>query len=139
MKTAIFTWLFLLPLQIYATTYSARLSENMIPKAPQSQELTGAMDAMNLELISSAEQEEANGNFQAIAVSQEKHIQKLKSQLAHKNHEIYSQELEQWKFQTSTLIFFVGMLLFAFLYIRSKIIPTQPEMARVSNLYSQEK
>lgn len=136
MKIAIFTWLFLLPLQIYAASYNSRLSESMIPKAPQSEEITGEMDLMNLELISSAEQQEANANFQAIAVSQEKNIQKLKSQLAHKNHEIYSQELNQWKFQSATLIFFVGMLLFAFLYIRSKLTPTQPEMVTLGNLYS---
>ena len=139
MKTAIFTWLFLLPIQIYAASFNSELSESMFSKASQSEDKSGDLDYMNLELISTADMQQADAHFQAITVSQEKDIQKLRSELAHKNHEIYSQELEQWKFQSSTLIFFVGMLLFAFLYIRSKLTPAQPEMALLGNLYSQEK
>tara|TARA_R110002020_G_scaffold184823_4_gene382087 strand:+ start:1200 stop:1619 length:420 start_codon:yes stop_codon:yes gene_type:complete len=139
MKIAIFTWLFLLPIQIYAAGDKSRLPENMLPKAPLSDESLGEMNVSNLELISSSEQGEASTNFQAIAVSQEKDIQRLKSQLSRKNHEINSQELNQWKFQSATLIFFVGMLLFAFLYIRSKLTSAQPELVTIHNLYSREK
>ena len=139
MKTAIFTWLFLLPLQIYAANYNSRLSETMVPKASQSEVNVGELDQMNLDLLNNTEQHESNSNFQAIAVSQENDIQKLKSQLAHKNHEIYSQELDQWKFQSAALLFFAGMMLFAFLYIRGKLTNSQPEVITLKHLYSKEK
>ena len=139
MKTAIFTWLFLLPLQIYAANYNSRLSETMVPKASQSEVNVGELDQMNLDLLNNTEQHESNSNFQAIAVSQENDIQKLKSQLAHKNHEIYSQELDQWKFQSAALLFFAGMMLFAFLYIRGKLTNSQPEVITLNHLYSKEK
>ena len=139
MKTAIFTWLFLLPLQIYAANYNSRLSETMVPKASQSEVNVGELDQMNLDLLNTTAQQEANSNFQAIAVSQENDIQKLKSQLAHKNHEIYTQELDQWKFQSAALLFFVGMMLFAFLYIKGKLTNSQPEVITISKLYSKEK
>ena len=139
MKTAIFTWLFLLPIQIYATSYNSRLSETMVPKTSQSEVNVGEVDQMNLDLLNNTPQQEANPNFQAIAVSQENDIQKLKSQLAHKNHEIYSQELDQWKFQSAALLFFAGMMLFAFLYIRGKLTNSQPEVITLKHLYSKEK
>ena len=139
MKTAIFTWLLLLPIQIYAAGYNSRLSEGQVPRITHQEEAISSTEVENLVIASNSEQIGQKANFQAITVSQEKDIQKLKSQLAHKNHEIYTQELNQWKFQSATLIFFVGMMFFAFLYIRGKLSTSKPEVVTLSNLYSQEK
>ena len=139
MKAAIFTWLFLLPLQIYASGYDSRHSEDLTQNTHRIESSAQAIDLGSSELIASAEPADRSANFQAIAVSQEKDIQRLKSQLAHKNHEIYTQELDQWKSKTAILIFFVGMLVFALLYIRSKRTDDHQETLTYSTLYPQQK
>ncbi|PZX53282.1 hypothetical protein [Algoriphagus chordae] len=136
MKTAIFTWLFLLPIQIYASNIST-LENTASPTALEESKVQ-ALES-DAKVLTSTDLTVRSENFQAIAVSQEKDIQRLKSQLAHKNHEINSQQLDTWKAKSATLIFFVGMLLFAFLYIRTKLNVERPEMATLSKLYPQEK
>ncbi|PZX54742.1 hypothetical protein LV84_02896 [Algoriphagus ratkowskyi] len=135
MKTAIFTWLFLLPIQIYAYSYDSQFREATLENSTI--EVEGMVNK-NADLIARSEMLAGIENFQAIAASQEKDIQKLKSQLAHKNHEINSQELTQWKSQSATLIFFVGMLIFAFLYIRNKLHTDQSELITI-HTYTPEK
>lgn len=139
MKTAIFTWLFLLPLQIYASNINLSFSDEYSGLTSIHAKTVESIVAEDLQSMGVSELTVENNNFQAVAASLEKDIQKLKSQLAHKNHEINSQELSQWKAQSATLIFFIGMLFFAFLYIKSKYTSARPQLVTLSNLYSQEK
>jgi hypothetical protein len=135
MKTAIFTWLFLLPIQMFAGNYNSRFTEGGLERVTIEAEFTESEEADLMRYTKIIAESE---NYQALAVSLEQEVQKLKSQLAHKNNEINSQEMSQWKSQTSTLIFFVGMLIFAFLYIRNKLYPIRPELITIHN-YNPEK
>ncbi|MEP0712928.1 hypothetical protein [Algoriphagus sp.] len=130
MKTAIFTWLFLLPIQIFAGSHNSRFTEENLENTPEkTQEMMSEKNSQaNL----------ATEDFQELAASLQNDVQKLKSELAHKNHEINSQELTQWKSQSATLTFFVGMLIFAFLYIRNKRHNDQSELLTIHN-YNPEK
>jgi hypothetical protein len=59
-------------------------------------------------------------NFQAIVTSRETDIQRLKSDLSLKKNELLNHDLDQWKFKSAAIIFFLGTLVFAILFIRSK-------------------
>jgi|GEM_PF-2556085 len=59
--------------------------------------------------------------YKAIAFSQEKDIQSLKSALARKSQEFNQAGLEIRKFRHGSWIFFLGMLLFCSLYLKDKI------------------
>jgi len=108
MKTILFTWLLLLPVQMYALELdkNSLQMETSIPK---------------VETNSLSESSVQEMNYQEIAFSQQQEIQKLQNALAQKNNEINSQDLNQLTFQSATLLFFIGMLLFAFLYIRTQV------------------
>ncbi|UZD21035.1 hypothetical protein PBT90_15800 [Algoriphagus halophytocola] len=80
-----------------------------------------------------------NEAYKAITLSQEQDIQKLRNALTQKTHEINSQAVESWKYQSATLIFFVGMISFVFLYIQSKVNFSPSESFILSPLQTQEK
>lgn len=152
MKTAIFTWLLLLPLQIYAYNSNSKLlneRESLIQqlkaKSIESSALFGveipARNTVNYALVMRLiEKDNAiiqkltlqnriqeasilfeNESYKAITLSQEREIQLLKNALKEKDQQIKSQEFTTWKYESTILIFSVGMLIFAFLYIRSKV------------------
>jgi hypothetical protein len=80
-----------------------------------------------------------NENYKAITLSQEKDIQKLKNALAQKTQEIKTLQFASWQDESAILIFSVGMLIFAFLYIRTKVNIKFPDSLLLSPLISQEK
>jgi len=63
MKVAIFTWLFLLPVQIYASSYSSQLSDQLPLTTTLQESKVGLMEAGNLELVSNSEFITESGNF----------------------------------------------------------------------------
>ena len=170
MKTAIFTWLFLLPIQIYASNATSTLlteRESMIQQlkaeSNESSVVFGleipAKPTVNYALVMRIiEKDNAiiqklklhnrideasilseNETYKAITLSQEQDIQKLKSALAQKTEQIKSQEFTSWKYESAILIFSVGMAVFAFLYIRTKVNFSLPDSLILSPLISQEK
>ena len=66
MKTAIFTWLFLLPLQIYSNSYHSELPQKTLPLAIQIEANSTAQEIKNSESPKNFELQEANSNFSAI-------------------------------------------------------------------------
>ena len=134
MKTAIFTWLFLLPIQIYASNATSTLlteRESMIQQLKA--ESNESSVVFGLEIPAE------NETYKAITLSQEQDIQKLKSALAQKTEQIKSQEFTSWKYESAILIFSLGMAVFAFLYIRTKVNFSLPDSLILSPLISQEK
>lgn len=121
MKTILLTWLLFIPIQIYASTLDASTIQSA------DTELTSSTVTLNSE------------NAETITLAHQRDIQKLKSQLAYKNHELFNHEMDQWKHQASTLIFFVGMLIFAFLYIKNKMNLSDSKSYTLSSLHTQEK
>ena len=66
MKTAIFTWLFLLPLQIYSNSYHSELPQETLPFAIQIEANFTAQEIKNSESPKTLELQEANSNFSAV-------------------------------------------------------------------------
>ena len=66
MKTAIFTWLFLLPLQIYSNSYHSELPQKTLPLAFQIEANSTGQEIKNSESRKNFELQEANSNFSAI-------------------------------------------------------------------------
>ena len=118
MKTILFTWLLLLPVQMYA------LEENEGTLHAGTTNASVETTVLNLGAT--------DMNFQEIALSQQQEIQKLQGALAQKNNEINSQELNQLTFQSASLLFFLGMLLFAFLYIKTQVSFSRKESINLS-------
>lgn len=127
MKTVLLIWLLLLPFQIYAEKVNVSLNEN------------SGIQQSNSEINFIPVSEKASlkeSDFQALVSSQENDIQKLKSELSLKNNEILIHDLDQWKFKSAALIFFLGTLLFAFLFIRSKTASEQEKDLTLNTIHT---
>lgn len=127
MKALLFTYLLFIPFQIFA-----------IPNQSTQEALTD-VEPIQMEFANSITSDLAHEQGELLAIAQQRDIQKLKSQLAYKNHELFNHEMNRWKFQASTLIFFVGMLIFAFLFIKDKLNISRSKSYTFNSMYTSEK
>ena len=79
-----------------------------------------------------------NEQYKSITLSQEQDIQKLKNALAQKGYEAQASLLEKRKFELATLIFFIGMITFGWLFVKDKLSFERPKILSFIPIHSEK-
>ncbi|MBN3580911.1 hypothetical protein JYB64_00830 [Algoriphagus aestuarii] len=79
-----------------------------------------------------------NEQYKTITLSQEQDIQKLKNALAQKGYEVHASQLEKRKFELATLIFFIGMIIFGWLFVKDKMAFDMPKLTSLIPIFAEK-
>ncbi len=79
-----------------------------------------------------------NEQYKTITLSQEQDIQKLKNALAQKGYEVNASQLEKRKFELATLIFFIGMITFGWLFVKDKLAIEMPKITSLIPIFAEK-
>ncbi|MBB6327128.1 hypothetical protein FHS59_002756 [Algoriphagus iocasae] len=169
MKTILFFWVFLLPLQIYAQAPIDNLLQeraSLLSQLKKSYRSSFALVSDEMESNSSYANQVAmriiekdnaiiqklqlndridhssivseNEQYKTITLSQEQDIQKLKNALAQKGYEVNASQLEKRKFELATLIFFIGMITFGWLFVKDKLALEMPKITSLIPIFAEK-
>lgn len=169
MKTILFFWVFLLPLQIYAQAPVDNLLQeraSLLSQLKKSHRSSFALVSEEMESNSSYANQVAmriiekdnaiiqklqlndridhssivseNEQYKTITLSQEQDIQKLKNALAQKGYEVNASQLEKRKFELATLIFFIGMITFGWLFVKDKLALEMPKITSLIPIFAEK-
>ncbi len=150
MRIVLFAWLFLLPFQIYsqdgikellnqrqelyneinaAKSTSAQFLPKVESTSDSKDELARQIIEMDNQIIERLRLDQELNDLAGADLSrartsspeEEDDIQKLKTALAQKSYEAHTEEMERWKYEMASLIFFIGTLTFGWLFVKEKV------------------
>ncbi|EAZ82395.1 hypothetical protein [Algoriphagus machipongonensis] len=170
MKAILFTWLLLLPLQIFAQGSIDQLMQerlHLIQNLQSEKTQKATIFGVSLEGRPTSEYQLAmrilekdnaiiqklqlqdridqsaviseNENYKTITLSQEQDIQKLKNALAQKGYEVRASQLEKRKFELASLIFFVGTMIFGWLFVKERVAFEMPKIVNFIPILTEKK